>query len=89
MQYPRLHLLPSGDVFCATPLDDTNRSLRYNPASEDSSYVGQALTNNDYLDPAIAAGHNATSVLLPFSTKKSFLSSNFCESRNHPNLSFS
>jgi len=66
VQYPRLHLLPSGDVFCVTPLDGTNRSLRYNPASENSSYVGQALTNNDYLDPAIAAGHNASSVLLPF-----------------------
>jgi hypothetical protein len=66
VQYPRLHLLPSGDVFCVTPLDETNRSLRYNPFSESVTYIGPALTNDDYLDPAIAAGLNPASVLLPF-----------------------
>ena len=65
VQYPRLHVVPGGDVFCVTPLDDTQQSLRYNPYTERWSYVGQPLVEPDYLDPAVAAGHNTTSVLLP------------------------
>ncbi|HEV7242033.1 MAG TPA: galactose oxidase-like domain-containing protein, partial [Thermoanaerobaculia bacterium] len=65
VQYPRLHVLPGGDVFCVTPLDVENRSLRYNPTTQQKTYVGQAFTNPDYLGPAIANGQNTTSVLLP------------------------
>jgi hypothetical protein len=69
VQYPRLHLLPWGDVCCVTPMDGTNRSVRYDPRTERKSYVGQPFTNTDYLDPAIAGGLNTTSVLLPFTTR--------------------
>jgi hypothetical protein len=65
IQYPRLHLLPGGDVLCVTPLDESNRSLRYNPVSEHWSHVGQPFASADYQTTAINWGHNTTSVLLP------------------------
>lgn len=63
--YPRMHLLPGGDVLCVTPLDETARSVRYDPTTEEWRHVGQALANPDYLNPSLTYGRNTTSVLLP------------------------
>src|SRR5205807_261422 len=39
VQYPRLHVLPNGDVFCVTPLyENEPSSVRYNPDTQVHSF---------------------------------------------------
>jgi hypothetical protein len=73
VQYPRLHVIPNGDVFCATPLDppfvggaEPPTSIKYSVGSGQSSRVGGPLLNPDYQPLAIASSIDTTSVLLPF-----------------------
>jgi hypothetical protein len=70
VQYPRLHVLPNGDVFCVTPLHSLDTriqsSLRYNIATQTYNLVGGQIVDPDYLADAIVEGHNTTSVLLPY-----------------------
>ena len=75
--YPRMHVLPDGDVFCVTPHDFTNQqhfpqsklfSFRYNPVTQTHRFVGNEITNPDYQAENIAAGYNTTSVLLPYTS---------------------
>ena len=56
--YPRLHVVPSGDVFCSTPFGN-GRNFRFNIAS--TSWIDTAAAPADPL----FNGFNATSVLLP------------------------
>ncbi|MFD8757295.1 galactose oxidase-like domain-containing protein, partial [Kitasatospora sp. NPDC059577] len=74
VQYPRMHVLPDGKVFCATPLDSVAEgqlgfSITYDPDTEESSQVA-ALGDPDYLALAIASSIDTTSVLLPLRPSK-------------------
>ncbi|MCX4632802.1 galactose oxidase-like domain-containing protein [Streptomyces sp. NBC_01443] len=67
VQYPRMHLLPDGKVFCATPLAREGQlgfSITYDPNTDESIQVA-ALGDPHYLAPAIASSADTTSVLLP------------------------
>jgi hypothetical protein len=61
--YPRLHALPGGDIFCATPILNTNdgneRYQRWNPSNNTWSTVTIGIPE------AIYDKFSATSVLLP------------------------
>ncbi len=56
--YPRLHVLPSGDIFCATPLYN-GRTQRFSPTSRTWTDVCAAPPDPTY------GGYTTTSVLLP------------------------
>jgi|GEM_PF-2240518 len=56
--YPRLHVLPNGEVFCATPLS-SGRNQRFNPNLGTWTDVCQRPSDNIYW------GFATTSILLP------------------------
>ncbi|MDQ1536649.1 MAG: hypothetical protein QOE58_1042, partial [Actinomycetota bacterium] len=64
IQYPRMHLLPDGRVFCVTPMDGTNVSLIYDPLTDDATQIGGVLPDG-YRAGDIVGGSNYASVLLP------------------------
>ena len=67
VQYPRMHVLPSGEIFIVTPLyEHEPSSLRYNPDLQQHVFVGGTNSDPDFLPAALVNGHNTTSVLLPF-----------------------
>ncbi|MFE7332312.1 galactose oxidase-like domain-containing protein, partial [Streptomyces sp. NPDC057565] len=76
VQYPRMHVLPDGKVFCATPLvrvaaGQLGFSITYDPDTDESSQVA-ALGDPDYLAPVIASSIDTTSVLLPLRPSKNY-----------------
>jgi hypothetical protein len=46
--YPRSHVLPSGQLFCATPLQWGGQSVLYDPVNERVTPVGQPIPDQDY-----------------------------------------
>jgi hypothetical protein len=74
VQYPRMHVLPDGTVFCATPLVSEGQlgfSITYDPDTEESFQVAP-LGDPDYLAPAIASSIDTTSVLLPLRPSRNY-----------------
>jgi hypothetical protein len=60
-----MHVLPDGDVFCATPIEiQIPRSFRYHPDTGAVTPVA-LLADRDYQAPKIAASIDTASVLLP------------------------
>ena len=79
VQYPRMHVLPDGEVFCATPvkLAADGRSwlsLKYDPNADRSSVVAP-LRDLDYLAPGIASQIATASVLLPLRPSNGYAAS--------------
>jgi hypothetical protein len=69
-QYPRLHVLPGGRVFSATPLVGAGRSAIYDPGTGTAAPVGgQIPQTNEHLPPDywVVQDYYTTSVLLPLS----------------------
>src|SRR5215204_2212198 len=61
--YPRLHVLPVGDIFCSTPLNGDKDNYRFNHSTGNWSHVCKGPA-----DPArtvIYCGYHGTSVMLP------------------------
>jgi len=74
VQYPRMHVLPDGTVFCATPLVSEGQlgfSITYDPDTEESFQVAP-LGDPDYLAPAIASSIDTTSALLPLRPSRNY-----------------
>jgi len=76
VQYPRMHVLPDGKVFCATPLASEQAggfgfSITYDPDTEESRDVA-ALGEPDYLALPIVSSTDTTSVLLPLRPARNY-----------------
>jgi Tachylectin/Domain of unknown function (DUF1929) len=64
--YPRLHVLPNGHVFSASPVGPTRRTMRFNPTSGEWLDLGPGPSDTFY------DGFASTSVLLPLLAEHNF-----------------
>ncbi|MFF4346932.1 galactose oxidase-like domain-containing protein, partial [Streptomyces sp. NPDC001530] len=75
VQYPRMHVLPDGKVFCATPLTNEEAgvgfSLTYDPDTEETRLIAP-LGDKHYLAGGIASKADTTSVLLPLRPSRNY-----------------
>lgn len=64
--FPRLHVLPTGDVFCSTPIAGHTKSIVIDQAFWRARYKDICFFDAKGGDPhGLYSGYNATSVLLP------------------------